>query len=244
MVETKDKLTTVEIVEYMCNMLNPTALPNPQSLTFTGGTSATYNGSSAITISIPTEISHIINSDSSLLWDGNNKNCFTFEDTYYKISDLAPTLTEAQQGGSITVTSSSSEYAGTFEFSSSDIVVEDNNKIYSITPSSGNALSTIMVCLEDVYLTDNDELSLIKKGVYATGNTASGYPSSITFTGFSFESTKIVDNYIPNSVVTYDTLNNVNSRLNDKVLKLDNKVTNIESQIGDISTALNLILGV
>ena len=165
MVETKNKLTTVEVVEYMCKTFSP-----------------------------------LVTSDSILSWDGNIESCFKFEDAYYRISSLTPTFEEAQSGGSITITSPSSEYAGTFAFSSSDVIKEDGVNIYSITPSNGNALSTIMVCLEDTYL---DESSFMKKGVYVTGDLAIGYPSSIVFDGFSFKSKVIAEEYIPEEVVTY-----------------------------------------
>lgn len=59
MADIKNKLATVEIVEYMCDALTPTTLPNPEDLNFTGGVNATYNGSSAVTISLPTELTYL-----------------------------------------------------------------------------------------------------------------------------------------------------------------------------------------
>lgn len=252
MVETKNKLTTVEVVEYMCKTFSP-----------------------------------LVTSDSVLSWDGNVKNCFKFEDTYYRISSFTPTFEEAKSGGSITVTSPSSEYAGTFTFTSDDVIKEDDVNIYSIVPSNGNAFSTIIVCLEDVYF--NNTSSFMKKGIYVTGDLDIGYPSAIVFDGFSFASKVIAEEYIPNEVVTYDAFNllesdnifvgddvvgstvpinadtvggysamelmtagtiDIDSGLSEVSTNpvqnkiITNAINELTEEIGDISTALNSILGV
>ena len=50
--DARDDQQEAQIQQMRDNM--PTALPNPQKLTLTGAVSATYDGSTAVTVNIPT----------------------------------------------------------------------------------------------------------------------------------------------------------------------------------------------
>ena len=171
-------------------------------------------------------------SSSSLTWNGDGTDYFQFE-SYHRLSDIVPSIAETQAGGVVIITSPSTEYAGTFEFTADDIVVELNPLIYSVVPANGNALSTLLVCLEDTTLTGESDSAFIKKGLYVTGNVETGYPSVITFNNFSFQRKKLASELISEHVVTYDALNDIY-----------NQQQKTESDLAaEIATKQDLILG-
>lgn len=117
----------------------PTTLPNPQSLTFTGAATGTYNGSSALTINIPTSSgssSNISSDDIDSAIEGHNASSTAHNDIRQTIDGLnyesvgaaaASHNHTVSQISNINIISSSSSSAditpGTTQLSTGSIVI-------------------------------------------------------------------------------------------------------------------------
>lgn len=191
----------------------PTKLPNPYSITFTGATTGTYDGSKAVTINIPTTGATSKESLVIKLNSGTTEgtNMFTFNGGTAKTVNITPSsigAAAASHGTHVTYGTDAPKANGTASAGSASSVSRSDHVHPLQTTISGNAGSATKLATARTVdgVSFNGTANITHFGVCTTqGNTN---PKQVSCTGFTLATgARIIVQFSETNTVVEPTLN-------------------------------------
>ena len=134
-----------------------------------------------------------------LTWDGNTSGLFNIDNIVYKISDEAPTIEDASEGGLFKLVGVDGELVSNF---TSEHVSEWTEDIYAIY---GNPKGTIVVVNKDGASYDEYGYYGLEKGVYVSSEN-NEYIEEVIFDGYKFNNSVLKDAYAPKHSYTWEDI--------------------------------------